>query len=92
VVHEVLEDRYRLVLFGGDGEMGVSQREPARAWVRAKKKLSVQWPGEEYRAEATGSLTSDAQTLVMNLSLNVYLNDSLYFQKSWSSSVKRVLL
>jgi len=92
VVHDVLEDRYRLVLFGGDGEMGVCQREPARAWVRAKKKLSVQWPGEGVRSEATGSLTSDAQTLVMNLSLNVYLNDSLYFQKSWSASVPRLWL
>ena len=92
VIHDVLEDRYRLVLFGGDGEMGVSQREPARAWVRAKKRLSVKWPGEEYRTEATGSLTSDAQTLVMNLSLNVYFNDSLYFQQSWSASVPRQLL
>lgn len=92
IIYDVLEDHYRLVLFGGDGEMGVSHCDPACAWVRSKKRLSVKWPGEEIRAEAAGSLTSDAQTLVMNLSLNVFLNDSLYFQKSWSRSVPRQLL
>jgi hypothetical protein len=92
VTHDVLEDRYRLVLFQGDGEMGVSQRDPSQAWVRARKQLRVKWPGFDIRSEATGSLTSDATDFSMNLALNVYLNDSLYFQKQWSSTVPRQLL
>ncbi len=92
VIHDVLEDRYRLVLFQGAGEMGVSQRDPAQAWVRAKKTLGATWPGCEIRSEATGSLTSDADSFTMNLALNVYLNDNLYFQKHWSSTVSRQLL
>jgi putative CocE/NonD family hydrolase len=92
VIHDVLEDRYRLVLFQGAGELGVSQRDPAQAWVRAKKTLGATWPGCEIRSEATGSLTSDADSFTMNLALNVYLNDNLYFQKRWSSTVPRQLL
>jgi len=92
VIHDVLEDRYRLVLFQGEGEMGVSHRNPSHAWVASKKKMSVRWPGYDIRSEATGSLTSDENSLTMNLALNVYLNDSLYFQKHWSSTVLRRLL
>ncbi len=92
IIHDVLEDRYRLVLFGGNGEMGVSHRDPARAWVRSKRQLSAKWPGTDIRSEATGALTSDKQTFTMNLALNVYLNDNLYFQKQWSCTVTRRLL
>lgn len=92
VVHDVLEDQYRLVLFQGDGEMGVSHRDPARGWVQAKKTLSARRPGCEIESEATGSLTSDAGSFTMNLALNVYLNGNLYFQKHWSSTVPRQLL
>ena len=92
VVHDVLEDRYRLILFGGEGEMGVSNRTPAEAWTRSKKQAAVAWPGCDVRSEATGSLTSNADCFVMNLGLNVYLNGDLYFQKGWSRTVKRMLL
>ncbi|MCY3764735.1 MAG: CocE/NonD family hydrolase [Gemmatimonadetes bacterium] len=92
VVHDVLEDRYRLVLFGGEGEMGVSNRTPAEAWTRSKKTATVAWPGCDVRSEATGSLTSNQDCFVMNLGLNVYLNGDLYFQKRWSRTVRRLLL
>ena len=92
VVHDVLEDRYRFILFGGEGEMGVSNRTPAEAWSRSKKQATVAWPGCEVRSEATGSLTSNADCFVMNLGLNVYFNGDLYFQRRWSQTVRRLLL
>ncbi len=90
--HDVLEDRYRFVLNQDAGEMGVSHRDPARAWARAKREATVAWPGAEIRSEATGSLTSDDRNFTMNLALNVTLNNSLYFQKHWSCTTPRVLL
>jgi hypothetical protein len=92
ITHDVLEGRYRFTLYGGDGEMGVSHRDPSQAWVRAKKQLNANLPGAKIRSEATGSLTSDAKTFTMNLALNIYLNDSLYFHKQWSCTVPRLLL
>ncbi|MDA0746105.1 MAG: CocE/NonD family hydrolase [bacterium] len=92
VVHDVLEDRYRFVFQNGAGEMGVSHRDPAVAWIRGGRDASVAWPGFSVRSEASGALTSDADCFTMDLALNVYLNDRLYFQKSWSRTVKRALL
>jgi len=91
IVHDVLEDQVRLVL-GPENEFGVSQRTPAVAWAKAKINTSAEWPGCQVRAEATGSLTSNARAFHMNLALNVYLNGALFFQKQWSETVKRELL
>lgn len=91
VVHDVLEDRYRLVL-DGLGEMVVSQRDPACAWVNAHRAATVEWPGLDVRSEASGSLVSDEHTFTLQLSLNVYANDQLHFHKSWSYSTPRNLL
>ncbi len=91
VVHDVLEDRYRLVL-DGLGEMVVSQRDPARAWINAQKAATVAWPGLDVRSEASGSLSSDEHTFTLQLSLHVYANDQLHFHKSWSYSTPRNLL
>ena len=72
--------------------MCVSHRNPAEAWVRAKKQLSVNLPGANIRSEATSTLTSDEKTFAMNLALNVYLNENLYFHKQWSCTTPRQLL
>jgi len=90
VIHDVLEDQYRFRM--GEREFGVSQRDPAVAWANAKNSGTVSWAGCEILSEATGSLTSNKQTLMMNLSLSVYLNGDPYFQKQWSRLVKRELL
>ncbi|MEM7031956.1 MAG: CocE/NonD family hydrolase [Chloroflexota bacterium] len=92
VVHDVLEDRYRLQLERGNGEMCVSQRNPAEAWIKSTQVYEEKWPGVLVNASVMGSLTSNATHFHINLALNVNLNGSPYFQKRWSETFHRELL
>lgn len=76
----------------GEKEHGVSQRDPAVAWSKSVNPADLEWHGYKFHSEANGSLTSSEETFTMNISLNVFVNDSLYFQKSWSDTVKRELM
>ncbi|MEM7539600.1 MAG: CocE/NonD family hydrolase [Chloroflexota bacterium] len=94
VIHDVLEDRYRVQMNrgNGEGEMGVSQRNPADAWITSVQSHQMNWPGLHVVSEAMGSMTSNETHFVMNLALNVTVNERSYFQKQWSETFERVLL
>jgi hypothetical protein len=91
VVHDVLEDRLHFVMSSGN-EFVISNRNPAVAYAKARSVRSAGWEGFTARSEATCALTSDEQTFQMTISLNVFVNDALHFQKRWSRSVGRALL
>jgi len=88
VVHDVLEDRLHFVLASGN-EFVISNRDPAIAYTRARSVATASWEGFTARAEASAALTSDAQGFHLTLSLNVYVNDALHFQKQWQQSTQR---
>jgi putative CocE/NonD family hydrolase len=92
IIHDVLEDRYRLRIERGGGEMGVSHRNPAEAFVRSTQRHELVLPGCHIVSEATGSMISAAGEFIMNLALNVSLNGAAYFQKQWSRTFRRELL
>lgn len=92
IIHDVLEDRYRLKIERASGEMSVSQRAPAQTWIRGTHLHSEEWPGVKVVTEAVGTMTSDEKNLYVTISLNVLLNNALYFQKQWSGTIKRQLL
>ena len=87
----MLEDRVRFVLASGS-EFGVSNREPAVAWARARNGGTAAWPGLNVRSEAAAALTSDEQAFHLTITLNVWANDSLFFQRQWVQSVERCLM
>ena len=94
IIHDVLEDQYRLQIERVDsqGEMGVSHRDPAKAWVKSTQLAREHWAGADVVSTATGLMSSDASHFHINLALNVTLNGGLYFQKQWSESIPRHLL
>jgi uncharacterized protein len=91
VVHDVLEERLHFVMANGN-EFSISDREPAVAYARARSVRSAAWDGFNCRSEAAAALTSDAQSFHMTITLNVFVNDALHWQRSWRQSVKRELL
>jgi uncharacterized protein len=91
VVHDVLEDRYRFLLANGN-EFCVSNRNPAEACARARSVGSAGWPGFSVRSEATAALNSDERSFQLTISLGVYVNEALHFQRSWRQSTGRVLM
>ncbi|MBT3270818.1 CocE/NonD family hydrolase [Candidatus Poribacteria bacterium] len=92
VVHDVLEDRYRLVLPDGEGEMCVSHRNPAVASAWSVARSSDEQPGATVEAVATGTLSSDGQNFTLDLALEVALNGDPYFQRQWTCTTERRLL
>jgi hypothetical protein len=91
VVHDVLEDRLHFVLSSGN-EFTISNRNPATAYAKARSVRTAAWEGFTARSEAACVLASDEQTFQMTISLNVFVNDALHFQKRWSRTVPRLLL
>jgi hypothetical protein len=91
VVHDVLEDRLHFVLANGN-TFTVSNLSPAEASARARSIRTAAWEGFTARSEATAVLTSDEQSFHLTISLNVYVNDALHFQRHWCQSTERVLL
>jgi uncharacterized protein len=91
MVHDVLEDRLHFVMASGN-EFCVSNRNPADAYARAKSVRTAGWDGFAARSEASAALTSDEQSFHLTISLNVFVNDALHFQKSWRQSTERRLL
>ena len=77
---------------GAGGEFGVSDLDPAVAWATNVSHSQAQWPGVDVHAETTGTLTSTAQSFDMSLGLRVLLNGELFFTRSWSESVPRLLM
>lgn len=92
VIHDVLDDRYRFKIERANGEMSVSQREPAKTWIKGTHRYEEGWPGADIVGEAVGTMTSDENHFYVSISRNVHLNNALYFQKSWSETIKRNLL
>ena len=92
VIHDVLDDRYRLKIERADGEMSVSQRKPANTWIKATHCYEERWPGVEVVTTSVGAMTSNLDNLHVDISLNVKLNTAHRFQKSWSQTIKRTLL
>jgi putative CocE/NonD family hydrolase len=92
VVHDVLEDQYRLVLNGGEGEMCVSHRSPAVASARSVARVSADQPGAKIESVATGAVSSDEQTFTVDLTLEVTLNGDPFFQRQWTRTAERKLL
>ena len=90
VLHDVLEDRYHFQF--GSGEFVISNRDPAVAYTRCVSVSDAGWEGFQCRAEAACSLRSDAKAFHITLSLNVYVNDALHFQRRWCQSTERALL
>ncbi|MEM7344326.1 MAG: CocE/NonD family hydrolase [Chloroflexota bacterium] len=92
VVHDMLEDRYRLQIERGEGEMAVSHRNPAEGWLKSTQVYEESWPGATVKATVMGNLTSDETNFYVNITLNVLFNDAPYFQKRWSETFARILL
>jgi hypothetical protein len=92
VTHDVLAGQYRLKIEGGDGEMGVSHRDPSQVWIRSTMSEVESWPGVHVESQVTGSLNSTADHFMLNIVLNVQLNGQPYFQKQWSETFPRELL
>eukprot|EP01043_Picozoa_sp_COSAG02_P005884 COSAG02_NODE_163_length_32424_cov_21.759010_2_plen_774_part_00 len=74
------------------GEYGVSDRNPAIAWCRGVARREAQWPGVDVSADATGTLTSDAQCFHITLGVKVDLNGQTVHTNSWTQSVPRLLM
>jgi uncharacterized protein len=91
VVHDVLEDRIHFVMASGN-EFCVSNRNPALAYAKAKSVRTAAWEGFSARSEASACLTSDQRAFHLTINLNVFVNDSLHFQRSWRQSTERLLL
>lgn len=91
VVHDVLEERLHFVMASGN-EFCISDREPAVAYARARSVRTAAWEGFACRGEAAAALTSDAESFHMTITLNVFVNDALHWQRSWQQSVKRELM
>jgi uncharacterized protein len=91
VVHDVLEDRLHFVMASGN-EFCVSNRNPADAYARARSVRTAGWDGFTARSEASAALTSDEQSFHLTITLNVFVNDALHFQKSWRQSTERRLM
>jgi hypothetical protein len=91
VVHDVLEDRLHFMMASGN-EFSISNREPARAFARAKHSRTVGWEGTSIGSEATAVLTSDEHAFHLTISLNVTVNDAPHFQRRWCQSIERALM
>jgi hypothetical protein len=91
VVHDVLEDRLHFVI-RGNNEFTVSNRDPATAYTRGQSVAQASWEGFTARSEANCVLYSDAKAFHITITLNVYVNDALHFQRQWSQSTPRVLM
>jgi hypothetical protein len=91
VVHDVMEERYHFVMASGN-EFVVSNRNPARAYTRARAAPTASWEGFTARAEATAALTSDEHSFHLTITLNVSVNDVPHFQRRWYRSVARRLM
>ncbi len=91
VVHDVLEDRLHFVMASGN-EFVISDRDPADAYARARSVRTAAWNGFVARSEASAVLTSDEQSFHLVLSLNLFVNDALHFQRAWRQSTERRLL
>jgi uncharacterized protein len=92
IIYDVLEERYRFRMDRGNGEMGVSHRDPSQAWVQSKQRRVMDNPGQVVVSEATGSLVSNRDHFIINLALNVTLNGASHFQKQWTDTFGRELL
>jgi hypothetical protein len=91
VIHDVLEERFHYVMASGN-EFVVSNRNPARAYTRARSAPTAAWDGFSARAEATAALTSDERCFHLTITLNVSVNDAPHFQRRWHRSVPRRLM
>ena len=91
VSHDVLEDRWLFVMANGN-EFAVSNTNPAEAWARARSVRTAQWDGFGARSEAAAILTSDERSFHLTLTLNVFVNDALHFQRHWCQSTERMLM
>ena len=88
---DIFDETHRLQTPGG-GEFGVSDLEPAVAFCSNRLQRTASWPGVDVVAEATGTLTSDAQSFHMSIGLRVMLNGELFHTRQWSESVPRALM
>jgi hypothetical protein len=70
----------------------VSNRDPAEAAACAKSVRTAAWEGFIPCSEATAALTSDAHAFHLTISLSVFVNDALHFQRRWCQSTERLLL
>jgi hypothetical protein len=70
----------------------VSNGDSAQAAVCATSVRTAAWEGFTARSEATAGLTSDAHAFHLTISLSVFVNDALHFQRRWCQSTERVLL
>ena len=92
VSHDVLTGQYRLEVERGGGEMAVSHRDPAQAWIRSTLDAVEAWPGTRIESVAHGSLSSTRDYFMLNLALNISLNGQPFFQKQWSETIRWQLL
>jgi hypothetical protein len=69
-----------------------SNRDPAQAAACAKSGRATPWEGFTARSEATAALARDARAFHLTISLSVFVNDALHFQRRWCQSTERVLL
>ncbi len=74
------------------GEYGVSDRDPAAAWCSGVARREAKWPGVDVSADATGTLSSDAQSFHMTIAVKVDLNGQTIHTNSWTQSVPRLLM
>ena len=64
----------------------MSDLEPAVAFCSNRLQRTASWRGVDVVAEATGTLTSDAQSFHMSIGLRVMLNGELFHTRQWSES------
>ncbi len=91
VTHDVLEDRLHFQFANGN-EFVVSNRGPARAYTRSKSVAQASWEGFAARSESTCALHSDEKAFHLTITLTVYVNDTVHFQRQWHQSTERALL
>lgn len=91
VIRDVLEERLRFVTADGN-EFVVSDRDPATAYSRSTIVTSAEWEGFVARSEASAALVSDEHCFHLTISLNVFVNNALHFQRQWRQTTERDLL
>jgi len=87
---EETEDGTRVSSLGG-GRITVSTTDPGQTLAQGRYRYEIAWPEATVRAEATGSLRSDAHTYRLELELVVLQDGREIARRRWEREVPRQL-